>query len=86
MYRHEGKINDLENAGILICWSMVFLTYTFLELFRASNKKTLKLQNLGDTIGYFREQYLVCIAKFVYSYTEKWVSLNAAISKLGLAA
>ncbi|MCX7921559.1 MAG: IS701 family transposase [Clostridia bacterium] len=148
VYRYEGKINDLENAVILICWSkkdlsdkpafivstdvslttstileyyqnrwdievsyryhknslgfdeyqvesltsikrfwsMVFMTYTFLELFRVSNKKALKLQNLGDTIGYFREQYLVCIAKFVYSCAEKGVSLNAAITKLGLAA
>ncbi|MFZ5351136.1 MAG: IS701 family transposase [Bacillota bacterium] len=148
VYRYEGKINDLENAVILICWSkkdlsdkpafivstdvslttsmileyyqnrwdievsyryhknslgfdeyqvesltsikrfwsMVFMTYTFLELFRVSSKSTLKLQNLGDTIGYFREQYLVCIAKFVYSCAEKGVSLNAAITKLGLAA
>jgi len=148
VYRYEGKINDLENAVILMCWSkkdlsdkpafivstdvslttstileyyqnrwdievsyryhknslgfdeyqvesltsikrfwsMVFMTYTFLELFRVSNKRALKLQNLGDTIGYFREQYMVCIAKFVYSCAENGVSLNAAISKLGLAA
>lgn len=148
VYRYEGKINDLQNAVILMCWteadlsdkptfivstdvslttlaiieyyqnrwdievsyryhknslgfdgyqvesltsikrfwSMVFTTYTFLELFRASNKKTLQLQNLGDTIGYFREQYLVCIAKFAYSCAENGVSLNAVITKLGFAA
>ena len=148
IYRYEGKINDLENAVILICWSkknlsdkpafivstdvslatstileyyqnrwdievsyryhknslgfdeyqvesltsikrfwsMVFMTYTFLELFRVSNRKTLKLQNLGDTIGYFRKQYLVCIAKFAYSCAENGVSLDAVITKLGFAA
>jgi hypothetical protein len=38
-------------------WSLVFMTYTFLELLRVSNKKSLKIQNIGDTIGYFRKQY-----------------------------
>jgi hypothetical protein len=148
VYRHEGKINDLENAVILFCWSksdlsdkpafilstdvslttseillyyqnrwnievsyryqknslgfdeyqlesltsikrfwsMVFMTYTFLELFRVSNKKSLKLQNLGDTIGYFRKQYLVSIAKFAYTCAVNGVSVDAVITKLGIAA
>jgi hypothetical protein len=148
VYRYEGKINDLENAVILFCWSksdlsdkpafiistdvslttseiisyyqnrwdievsyryhknslgfdeyqvesltsikrfwsMVFMTYTFLELFRVPNKKALKLQNLGDTIGYFRKQYLVSIAKFAYTCAVKGVSVDAVITKLGIAA
>jgi len=148
IYRYEGKINDLENAVILICWSkknlsdkpafivstdvslatstileyyqnrwdievsyryhknslgfdeyqvesltsikrfwsMVFMTYTFLELFRVSNKKTLKLGTIGDTIGYFRKQYLVTIAKFAYTCAEKGVNIDAVITKLGMAA
>ncbi len=148
VYRYEGKINDLENAVILICWSkadlsdkpafilstdvslttseilkyyqnrwdievsylyhknslgfdeyqvesltsikrfwsMVFMTYTFLELFRVPNKKSLKLQNLGDTIGYFRKQHLVSIAKFAYTCAAKGVNLDAVITKLVMAA
>ncbi len=148
VYRYEGKINDLENAVILICWSkadlsdkpafilstdvslttseiltyyqnrwdievsyryhknslgfdeyqvesltsikrfwsMVFMTYTFLELFRVPNKKSLKLQNLGDTIGYFRKQHLVSIAKFAYTCAAKGVNLDVVITKLGMAA
>ncbi|WP_265442765.1 IS701-like element ISCth16 family transposase [Acetivibrio straminisolvens] len=148
VYRYEGKINDLENAVILICWSkkdlsdtpafivstdvslttstivgyyqnrrdievsyryhknslgfdeyqvesltsikrfwsMVFMTYTFLELFRVSKRRTLKLETIGDTIGYFRKQYMVCIAKFAYSCAEKGVSLDDVVAKLGVAA
>lgn len=148
VYRYEGKINDLENAVILICWSkkdlsdtpafivstdvslttstiigyyqnrwdievsyryhknslgfdeyqvesltsikrfwsMVFMTYTFLELFRVSKRRTLKLETIGDTIGYFRKQYMVCIAKFAYSCAEKGVSLDHVVAKLGAAA
>ena len=62
------------------------MTYTFLELFRVSNKKSLKLQNLGDTIGYFRKQYLVSIAKFAYACAVKGISVDAVIAKLGIAA
>jgi hypothetical protein len=138
VYRYKGKINDLDNIVILICWSetdlsdkpsfivstdvrlttseillyyqnrwdievsyryhknslgfdqyqveslpsvkrfwsMVFMTYTFLELFRVSNKKTMKLETIGDTVGYFREQYLVTIAKFAYSCAENGFSLH----------
>ncbi|OOM77119.1 hypothetical protein CLOBL_31220 [Clostridium sp. BL-8] len=45
-------------------WSMVFLTYTFFEIFRVKNSKRLKLKNLGDTISYFRNNYLVQIVSF----------------------
>lgn len=148
VYRYEGKINDLENAVILMCWSkadlsdkpafivstdisldtaiileyyqnrwdievsyryhknslgfdeyqvesltsikrfwsMIFMAYTFLELFRASNGKTLKLKTIGDTIRYFRQQYMVEIAKFAYSCAAEGVSLESMISKLGIAA
>ncbi len=62
------------------------MTYTFLELFRVSKKRTLKLETIGDTIGYFRKQYMVCIAKFAYSCAEKGVSLDDVVAKLGVAA
>jgi hypothetical protein len=61
----EYQVESL--SSIKRFWSMVFMTYTFLELFRVSSKKALKLRNLGDTIGYFRKQYLVSIAKFAYT-------------------
>jgi hypothetical protein len=61
------------------------MTYTFLELFRASNKKSLKLQNLGDTIGYFCKQFLVSIAKFAYTYTVNRITAHAVINKLEVA-
>lgn len=148
VYRYEGKINDLKNAVILMCWSksdlsdkpafvistdvsldtstileyyqnrwdievsyryhknslgfdeyqvesltsikrfwsMVFMTYTFLELFRVSKGKNLKLKTIGDTVGYFRQQYMVEIAKFAYSCAAEGVSLEAMITKLGIAA
>lgn len=148
VYRYEGKINDLENAVILLCWSksdlsdkpafilsthvsldtakileyyqnrwdievsyryhknslgfdeyqvesstsikrfwsMVFMTYTFLKLFRLSKGKLLKLKTIGDTVGYFRQQYMVEIAKFAYSCAAKGVSLDSMITKLGIAA
>jgi hypothetical protein len=148
VHRYEGKINDLENAVILICWSkadlcdkpsfilstdvslesqiileyyqnrwdievsyryhknslgfdqyqvesltsinrywsMVFMTYTFLEFFRASKGKTLGLKTIGDTIVYFRQQYMVEVVKTAYSCAAKGLSLSTFISKLGLAA
>jgi len=148
VYRYEGKINDIENAVILICWSkadlsdkpsyivstdvgldsqvileyyqnrwdievsyryhknslgfdqyqveslisikrywsMVFMTYTFLELFRASKGKALGLKTIGDTIGYFRQQYMVEIVKAAYSCAAKGISVSSIITKLGLAA
>ncbi|MCR4435758.1 MAG: IS701 family transposase [Clostridiales bacterium] len=67
-------------------WSMVFMTYTFLKLFRASNKRTLKLETIGDTIGYFRKQYLVSIVKFVFACAENGMDIDTTFSKLGIAA
>lgn len=62
------------------------MSYTFLELFRITNKKSLKLETLGDTIGYFRKQYLVSIAKFAYTCAVKGVPVDAVITKLGIVA
>ncbi|GAE87033.1 hypothetical protein JCM21531_374 [Acetivibrio straminisolvens JCM 21531] len=62
------------------------MTYAFLELFKVSKRRTLKFETIGDTIEYFRKQYMVCIAKFAYSCAEKWVSLDDIAAKLGVAA
>ncbi|MBA1336059.1 MAG: hypothetical protein HPY66_2018 [Firmicutes bacterium] len=62
------------------------MSYTFLELFRITNKKSLKLETLGDTIGYFRKQYLVCIAKFAYVCAEQGIKLDTMLTKLRIAA
>lgn len=148
VYRYEGKLNDIENAVVLISWnkqdlsdnpcfllstdisldnqtiisyyekrwnievsyrylksalgfdefqvessksinrywSMVFLTYTFLEIFRVKNSKTLKLKTLGDTISYFRNNYLVQIVSFAHTCADNGISLDSVISKLGLVA
>ena len=67
-------------------WSMVFMTYTFLELFRVSNKKSLKLETLGDTIGYFRKQYLGSIVKFVFTCAKNDMDIDAIFSEIGLAS
>jgi hypothetical protein len=67
-------------------WSMIFMTYTFLELFRVSNKKSRRLETIGDTIGYFRKQYLGSIVKFVYTCADKNLSISTVYSKLGIAA
>lgn len=145
VYRYEGKINDLDNAVILMCWSeadlsnkpsfvvstdvslsihtiimyyqkrwdievsyryhknslgfdeyqvesltsikrfwsLVFMTYTFLELFRVSNKKSLNIQNIGDTIGHFRKQHLFNIVKYTYTCAVNRVSFDDVVAKLG---
>ena len=57
------------------------MAYTFLELFRISNKKTLKLKTIGDTIVCFRLQYMVGVAKFAYSCAVKGVALETVIAK-----
>jgi len=67
-------------------WSIVFLTYTFLEIFRVRNNKTLKLKTLGDTISYFRNSYLVQIVSFAHACVDNGISLDWVISKLGLVA
>lgn len=61
------------------------MTYTFLELLRVSNKKSIKLQNLGDIIRYFRKQYSVSIAKFAYTCAVNGIEVDAVITKLGIA-
>lgn len=55
------------------------MTYIFLELFRISKGKLLKLKTIGDTVGYFRQQYMVEIAKFEYSCAAEGVSLDSMI-------
>ncbi len=67
-------------------WSMVFLTYTFPEIFRVKNSNILKLKTLGDTISYFRNNYLVQIVGFAHSCADNGISLDSVISKLGLVA
>jgi len=62
------------------------MTYTFLELFRVSNKKSLNIQNIGDTIGYFRKQHLVNIVKYTYTCAINRVSFDDVVAKLGYAA
>lgn len=56
------------------------------ELFRVLNKKSLKLQSLGETIGYFCKQYLVSIAKFAYTLAVNGMTIDAVITKLGIVA
>ena len=67
-------------------WSMVYMTYSFLELFRVSNKRELKFQTLGDVIRYFRDKYLAQIVMFVYNCAENALEIEATFSKLGLAS
>lgn len=148
VYRYEGKLNDIENAVVLISWSqkdlsdkpcflistdisldnqtiisyyekrwdievsyryhksalgfdefqveslksinrywsMVFLTYTFLEIFRVKYGKSLRLKTLGDTISYFRNNYLVQIVSFAHACADNGIDLDSVISKLGLVA
>lgn len=62
------------------------MSYAFLELFRVSKGKNLKLKTIGDTVVYFRQQYMVEIAKFAYSCVVDGISLESTITKLGIAA
>lgn len=63
---------------------MVFLTYTFLEIFRVKNSKALQLKTLGDVMSYFRNNYLVEIVSFAHACADNWIGLDSVISKLGL--
>lgn len=63
---------------------MVFLTYTFLEIFGVKNSKVLKLKTLGDTTSYFRNNYLVQIVSSAHTCADNGISLDSVISKLGL--
>lgn len=65
---------------------MEFMTYTFLELFRVSNKKTFKFETLGDVIGHFRNKYLVNIVGIAYYCGKNNMDKDIMFSKLGLAA
>ncbi len=67
-------------------WSMVFLKYTFLEIFRVKSSKVLKLKTLGDTIPYFRNRYLVQIVRLAYACADNGIGLDSVIFKLGLVA
>jgi hypothetical protein len=67
-------------------FSMVFMSYAFLELFRVSNKKTLKLNTIGDTVRYFRQQHMVSIVKYAYTCAKNNVSIGTTVANLGIAA
>ena len=148
VYRYEGKLNDIENAVVLISWtksdlsdkpafiistdvsldnktiisyyekrwdievsyryhktalgfdefqiqslksihrywSMIFLTYTFLEIFRVKCEKLYKFKNIGDVILHFRNNYLVKIVSFAHECADNGIDLQSTIAKLGLVA
>ena len=148
VYRYEGKLNDIENVVVLICWtkndlsdnpafiistdvsldnktiisyyekrwdievsyryhktalgfdefqiqslksihrywSMIFLTYTFLEIFRVKCEKLYKFKNIGDVILHFRNNYLVKIVSFAHECADNGIDLQSTIAKLGLVA
>ena len=65
---------------------MIFLTYTFLELFRIKYGKLYKLKNIGDVILHFRNNYLVKIFLFTHNCADNGIDLEATISKLVLVA
>lgn len=67
-------------------WSIEYMAYTFLELFKVSNKKKYKFETLGDTIGYFRKLYLASIVKYAYNCAKNGISVDTAFSSLGLVA
>ena len=148
VYRYEGKLNDIENAVVLISWtksdlsdkpafiistdvsldnktiisyyekrwdievsyryhktalgfdefqiqslksihrywSMIFLTYTFLEIFRVKCEKLYKFKNIGDVILHFRNNYLVKMVSFAHECADNGIDLQSTIAKLGLVA
>ena len=67
-------------------WSMIFLTYTFLEIFRVKCEKLYKFKNIGDVILHFRNNYLVKIVSFAHECADNGIDLQATIAKLGLVA
>ena len=67
-------------------WSMIFLTYTFLEIFRVKCGKLYKFKNIGDVILHFRNNYLVKIVSFAHECADNGIDLQATIAKLGLVA
>ncbi|VCT84600.1 IS701 family transposase [Clostridium neonatale] len=67
-------------------WSIIFLTYTFLELFRIKYGKLYKFKNIGDVILHFRNNYLVKIVSFAHECADNGIDLQSTIAKLGLVA
>ncbi|SUQ50905.1 hypothetical protein CNEONATNEC26_02268 [Clostridium neonatale] len=67
-------------------WSMIFLTYTFLEIFRVKYGKLYKFKNIGDVILHFRNNYLVKIVSFAHECADNGIDLQSTIAKLGLVA
>lgn len=67
-------------------WSMIFLTYTFLEIFRVKCGKLYKFKNIGDVILHFRNNYLVKIVSFAHECADNGIDLQSTIAKLGLVA
>ena len=67
-------------------WSMIFLTYTFLEIFRVKCEKLYKFKNIGDVILHFRNNYLVKIVSFAHECADNGIDLQSTIAKLGLVA
>ena len=66
--------------------SMIFLTYTFLEIFRVKCEKLYKFKNIGDVILHFRNNYLVKIVSFAHECADNGIDLQSTIAKLGLVA
>ena len=67
-------------------WSMIFLTYTFLEIFKVKCEKLYKFKNIGDVILHFRNNYLVKIVSFAHECADNGIDLQSTIAKLGLVA
>ena len=67
-------------------WSMIFVTYTFLEIFRVKCEKLYKFKNIGDVILHFRNNYLVKIVSFAHECADNGIDLQSTIAKLGLVA
>ena len=76
----EFQIQSLES--IHRYWSIIFLTYTFLELFRIKYGELYKFKNIGDVILDFQNNYLVKIVAFAHEYADNGISLESTISKL----
>ena len=67
-------------------WSMIFLTYTFLEIFRVKCGKLYKFKNIGDVILHFRNNYLEKMVSFAHECADNGIDLQSTIAKLGLVA
>jgi len=63
-------------------WSMIFLTYTFLEIFRVKCGKLYKFKNIGDVILHFRNNYLIKIVSFAHECADNGIDLQSTIAKL----